>query len=53
MIDGCYGFALGNAIHHTRIKVDSTCVTAGCVGEGCVGNEPVYTAPPTPGVPVA
>jgi hypothetical protein len=51
MIDGCYGFALGCPCHHTRIRVDSTCITDGCVGPGCQQDEPVYVDPPTPGVP--
>lgn len=49
MIDGCYGFALACPCHHTRIRVDSTCIDPGCVGPGCAGNEPVYVEVPTPG----
>lgn len=50
MIDGRYGFALACDCHHTRIRVDSTCLTADpCTTPGCY-EEPAYVPIDTPGV---
>jgi len=51
MIDGAYGFALACECHHTRVRVDSTCLPGPCTGPGCVTAEPLYTPPPNTNIP--